>query len=92
MNRVLSEKQNGFRVGRQGEDNMFILRVLMERCKRENRRGYFAFLDIEKVYDRVNREILSKVLNKCGVSSKVVKIISSMYADTSRGNMYLVTL
>ena len=79
---VLSEEQNGFRVGRCGEDNMFIVRELMERCKRERRRGYFAFLDIEKAYDRVNRDILCKVLSKCGVSEKVVRIIGSMYAET----------
>ena len=81
-NGLLSEEQNGFRSDRRGEDNLFIVRELMERCKRENKRSYFAFLDIEKAYDRVNREILCKVLNKCGVSGKVVRIISSMYTDT----------
>ena len=51
MNEVVSEEQNGFRVDRRGEDNMFIVRELMERCKRENKRGYFAVLHIEKAYE-----------------------------------------
>ena len=79
---VLSEEQNGFRMGRRGEDNLFIVRELMDECMREKKSGYFAFLDIEKAYDRVNRRILCKVLEKCGVSDKLIKIISSMYVDT----------
>jgi len=41
-----------------------------------------AFLDIEKAYDRVNRNILWKVLDRCGMSVKVVNIIRSMYVNT----------
>ena len=81
-NRILSDEQNGFRRNRRGEDNIFIVRELIERCKQRNERGYFAFLDIEKAYDRVNREILCKVLSKCGMSGKIVRIIRSMYVNT----------
>ena len=77
-NEVLSDEQNGFRIDRREEDNTFMVRELMERCKRENRGGYFEFLDIE---NRVNRNILCKVLNKCGVSEKVVRTINRMYAE-----------
>ena len=82
MNGLLSDEQNGFRKNRRGEDNIFIVRELLDACKRENRKGYFAFLDIEKAYDRVNREILCKVLSKCGMSQKMVNIIRSMYVNT----------
>ena len=79
---VLGEEQNGFRVNRRGEDNMFIVREMIERCNREGKKGYFAFLDIEKAYDRVDRRVLCKVLRKCGMSEKVVRIIESMYENT----------
>lgn len=69
---VLSEVRNDFRMNRREEDNMFMARELMERHKRENKLGYFAFLDIGKAYDRVNRNILCKVLRKCE-SSKIHK-------------------
>ena len=46
-----------------------------------------AFLDIEKAYDRVNRNILWKVLERCGMSEKVLNIIKSMYVNT-RGKIY----
>ena len=58
------------------EDNMYVVRELMKDCKGESKRGYFAYLDIEKAYDRVNREILSKVLSRCGVSEKIVSLQS----------------
>ena len=81
VNGVLSEEQNGFRVDRRREDNMFVVKELMEDCKRESKRGYFAFLDIEKAYDRMDREVLCVVLSKCGVTEKIVRIISSMYVN-----------
>ena len=81
-NGVLGEEQNGFRMNRRGEDNMFIVREMIEMCNRECRKGFFAFLDIEKAYDRVNRNVLFKVLRKCGMSDKIVKIIESMYENT----------
>ena len=79
---VLGEEQNGFRLNRRGEDNMFIVREMIDRCNREGKKGYFAFLDIEKAYDRVDRRVLCKVLRKCGMSDKIVKIIESMYENT----------
>ena len=45
MNEVLSDEHNDFRVDRRGEDNIDVVRELMEDCKRETTRGYFAFLD-----------------------------------------------
>ena len=51
---------------------MFIVKNLMHERMRENKSGYFAFLYIEKAYDRVNRRILCKVLEKCGESDKLI--------------------
>ena len=62
MKGVLSEEQNGFRMGRWGEVNMFIVRELMEKCKRENKRGYYAFLDIEKAYDNQKAKCIKRCL------------------------------
>ena len=78
----MCEEQNGFRANRRGEDNMYIVKELMDECIRENKKGYFAFLDIEKAYDRVDRRVLCNVINKCGISEKIVNIIKSMYVNT----------
>jgi hypothetical protein len=80
--KVMGEEQNGFRMKRRGEDNMFVVREVIERLKKEGKKGYFAFLDIEKAYDRVDREVLYRVLERCGFSEKIVRIVKSMYVDT----------
>ena len=79
---VLGEEQNGFRKGRRAEDNMFVVNELIERKKRDGEKLYLGFLDIEKAYDRVNRKLLCTVLEKVGLSRKIVNIIRSMYEDT----------
>ena len=50
--------------------------------KKDNRRIYIAFLDIEKAYDRVDRGMMCRVLEEVGVSVKVVNVIKSMYVNT----------
>ena len=79
---VMGEEQNGFRRDRRGEDNMFVVIEMIERMKKDGKKGYMAFLDIEKAYDRVNRNILCDVLSKIGMSEKLVNIIRSMYDNT----------
>lgn len=81
-NKVMGEEQNGFRMDRRGEDNMFVVREVIENMKKSGRKGYFAFLDIEKAYDRVNRYKMCKILETVGVSEKIVNIIKSMYENT----------
>ena len=79
---VLGEEQNGFRTDRRAEDNIFVVNEMIERKKNEGGKLYLGFLDIEKAYDRVSREMLCKVLEKVGLSEKIVNIIRSMYEDT----------
>ena len=45
---MLGEEQNGFRLDRRAEDNIYIVNEIMERKKREGNGLYLAFLDIEK--------------------------------------------
>jgi hypothetical protein len=80
--KVMGEEQNGFRMNRRGEDNMYVVREVIERLKKDGKKGYFAFIDIEKAYDRVDRDVLYKVLDRCGFSEKIVNIVKSMYVET----------
>ena len=79
---VISEEQNGFRSGRRGEDNLYIVREIIEKYNRENRTGFITFLDIEKAYDRVDRRILIKFLKHIGIPSKYINIIKDLYTGT----------
>ena len=79
---MIGEEQNGFRRDRRGEDNIYIMRELIDRQNREKKALYIGFLDIEKAYDRVNRDTLTYVLKKIGFPSKIYNIINSMYRNT----------
>ena len=81
-NGMYCENQNGFRALRRGEDNMYVISEMIERVKKEGKRVYMAFLDIEKAYDRVDGSILWKVLERCCICEKVLNIIMSMYVNT----------
>ena len=79
---VLGVEQNGFRVDKRAEDNVFVVNEMIERKKNDGCKLYLGFLDIEKAYDRVNREMLCRVLEKVGLCEKIVNIVRSMYVDT----------
>ena len=76
VNGIIGEEQNGFRINRRGKKDMFEVREIIDMCNRKGSKGYLLFLDIEKAYDRADREILCRVLGKCGM---YVKIIESIY-------------
>lgn len=73
----MGEEQNSFRKDVREEDNMLVVMEVIEKIMREKSKGYFAFLDIEKAYDGINRYKLSKILKRVGM-----KIIMSMYEGT----------
>ena len=81
-NRILSDEQNGFRAGRRGSDNIFIMNEIIEKRKKEKKNTYIAFLDIEKAYDSLNRELLWALMKKVGLKSKVIKAIKSLYNES----------
>ena len=53
---VIAEVQSGFRKCRGCIDQIFIVRQICEKYLSRGKDVYFAFLDLEKAYDRVDRE------------------------------------
>ena len=60
-------------------DAIFILRQRQEKMLEGNKIMYTAFIDLEKAYDRVPREVLYWCLRKRGVTEKMVRVIQSLY-------------
>jgi hypothetical protein len=42
-----------------------------------------AFLDLEKAFDRVNRNQLWQILNRRGIPYRLIGVIKSLYKNTS---------
>ena len=83
MEEMISEEQNGFRKNRRGTENIYVLKELIEDAVKENKQLYCTFLDIEKAYDTVKRELLWEILERVGFDHHIISIIKSMYRDTT---------
>ena len=59
-------------------DQIFTLKELSEKAREKKRRLHVNFMDLEKAYDKVNREALWKVLTMYDVSCKHLVRIRSM--------------
>ena len=65
--------------GRSTTDAIFCLRMLLKKWNEGQKAVHFAFVDLEKAYDRVPRKELSKCLRLAETSECYIKITKNMY-------------
>ena len=70
--------QFGFMPGKGNTDTIFTVRQMQEKYGRKGKL-YFAFVDLEKLFDRVPREVTRWALRKAGVEEWLVKAVMVMY-------------
>ncbi|CAF2093080.1 unnamed protein product [Rotaria magnacalcarata] len=78
VNRQLLEAQSGFRSNRSTIDQIFILKLCMEKRREFNKPLFMCFIDISKAYDSVNRNLLWKVCRQYGISEKLVNLLKML--------------
>lgn len=76
---VINDMQFGFRPGRGTTDAIFIVRQVQERYLEKKKDLWMGFVDLEKAFDRVPREIVWWALRSQGVEEWLVTVIRSMY-------------
>ena len=79
----LPESQNGFRSDRSTVDAMFVSRLLATSAREKNVSVFKCFIDLTKAYDRVNRDILWKVLGNKGVPDALIDLIKGLLVGSA---------
>jgi len=79
----IDDMQFGFMAGKGTTDAIFIVRQLQEKYLAKKKDLWMAFIDLEKAFDRVPREVVWWALRSLGVDEWLVTVIKAMYADTS---------
>lgn len=73
--------QCGFVSGKSCADAIQTLRIVIEKCRDNRQDLHMVFIDLEKAFDRVPRDIVYASLRWHGVPERLVKVVMDMYAQ-----------
>ena len=79
----ISENQFGFMPGRSTMEAIHLIRQYMEYHRLQKKDMHLVFLDLEKAYDKIPREVLWWTMAKKNIPCKYIDIIKDMYDGVS---------
>ena len=79
---LIDDVQGRFRAGMGCVDQIFTLKQIGDKAREKKCRVNVGFMDLEKTYDRVNREVLWHVLRMYDVGGKLLNDIKSFYVNS----------
>ena len=80
----LGEWQYGFRPGRSTSDLLFVMKMIMEKSWEWGRDKFALFIDMEKAFDCVPRELLWNIMSEppYSIPKKLIRVIKSIYSKS----------
>jgi len=75
----MTETQEGFRKVRSCTDPTFCLKLLIEKRREFNLKTHLLFIDCEKAFDNVQRQILFNILKSRRIPDTLLKAIVDIY-------------
>ena len=79
MDPKLRDNQAGFRKNRSCVDQITTLRLIVEQSLEWNSSFYINFIDYEKAFDNVDRDMLWKIMRHFCIPEKIVNLVRSLY-------------
>ena len=85
---IYHDEQNGFRPKRSCADHLYVLNTILRHRINQNKDTYVCFIDAEKAFDRVNRDLLFYKMLQHGINGKFYNNLRSLYS----GNVSCVNM
>ena len=82
-NDSVSNEQCGFRDRRGCVDQILCLKNLIENSLERNKKLYVGYMDLEKAYDRIDREGLWECLRMYGIGGRLLEAVKSFYRGST---------
>lgn len=79
---ILPESQCGFRADRSTIDMVFVARLLLEKAREQQMPMSFAFYDLVKAFDTVNRDLLWGIMERFGCPPAFLTILRQFHTGT----------
>lgn len=80
---IIAEEQAGFRPKRSTTEQIFNIRLLIEKHLQHQHDLYHNFIDFKKAFDRVWHEGLWQVLRNYNFNNNLIQVIQSLYTNSS---------
>ena len=77
----IDDMQFGFMPGKGTMDAIFITRIMQERFLAKKKDLYFTFVDLEKAFVRVPRQVVTWALRKVGLEEWIIREVKAMYEN-----------
>jgi len=89
----VDDMEFGFMKGKGTTDAIFTVRQMQENFRVKRKKLYFGFVDLEKTFGMVPREVIRWAMRKLGVEEWLVSAVMSMYTVQKRlSELFMVTV
>jgi hypothetical protein len=80
IDKQLLEQQAGFRRNKSTVDQIFTIKLIMGKSQEYNKPLFLCFIDIQKAYDSVDRNLLWKVCRCYSISDKLIRLLKLLHS------------
>ena len=83
VDKILRENQAGFRPSRSTAHQIATLRIIVEQSLEWRSPLYVNFIDYEKAFDSLDRNVLRDLMANYGIPIKIISLVKNAYEGTS---------
>lgn len=83
MEETFHDAQSGFRKNHSAQDHNFTIRQVVEKSLAYKKAVYICFVDLEKAFDKVDRNEVWGILKSRKLEENLIEAIGSVYEDTT---------